>query len=430
MKKTAKRIKRAKTVWVYVLGVALLTILFFTNDFGLSDIQKTAIVLAVGIDRTDDDFIVTSQIAVPSKNTQGENSAEAMQVTTSGKTVASAMQKISAKTGWYPKLVFCKLILLGSSALAYDVFESLDYFLRNEYTSDDCLLCCCEKEAKSALEETVPFESVSSLAIEKLLSDHAAKVGLVFPSSLHSFAAGYFGESNSSTMPLLRKIPLDKAETGGENKKGGAESSEDLNGSKNGHDSGGSDGSDDKREKTNDAEKENTKTDGTTYTASETAYFFGGKYVGTLSAEETFVYRLVSDGVRLAALNVDYGGVTYTLFVKQGKAKIKFDVDDLSVPNLRIEVKADAKLQDLSASQSIAEIAAPENVRAEIFKAAEEKTLALLKSGFEKSRKKNCDLYGVKKRLQKFESRYYRAFENDLLDRVALHVSAKFFTSG
>lgn len=424
MKKTGKRAKRAKSVWVYVLGVAILGILFFTNDFGLSDIQKTAIVLAVGIDRTGDDFTVTSQIAVPSANTQGENSAEAMQVTTRGKTVAAAIQKVSEKTGWYPKLVFCKLIVLGSSTLAHDVFESLDYFLRNEYTSDDCLLCCCEKEAKSILEETVPFESVSSLAIEKLLSDHAAKVGLVSPSSLRSFAVGYFGESKSATMPLLKTVPLNQDESGGSGSSGSSESS----GSSDNSDESG--GGKEEAEGKSQGQDNAAKTGKTTYAASETAFFFGGRYVGTLTAEETFVYRLISDGVRLATLNVDYGGVTHTLFIKQGKAKIQFNVDDLSVPRLRIDVKADAKLQDLSASQSIVEIAAPENVRTEIFKAAEDKTLALLKSGFEKSRAQNCDLYGVKKRLQKFESRYYRAFGDDVLNRVTLHGSAKFFTSG
>ena len=50
---------------IYVLAVIFLTILFFSNDFGLVDIQKTAIVLAVGIDRENEEFIVNSRIASP-----------------------------------------------------------------------------------------------------------------------------------------------------------------------------------------------------------------------------------------------------------------------------------------------------------------------------------------------------------------------------
>ena len=49
----------------FVAIVALLFFLFVSNDFGLIDIQKTAIVIAVGLDREEDEFIITSQIALP-----------------------------------------------------------------------------------------------------------------------------------------------------------------------------------------------------------------------------------------------------------------------------------------------------------------------------------------------------------------------------
>ena len=137
---TGNRYSRRLTPILYVLGVLFVAILFFSNDFGLIDIQKTAIILAVGVDREEDSFIVTSQIAVPSASPDSKASAEALQVETRGETVGAAIQKINEKTGWYPKLVFCNLILLGKSALEKDVFECLDYFLRNDYMSDDCLV--------------------------------------------------------------------------------------------------------------------------------------------------------------------------------------------------------------------------------------------------------------------------------------------------
>ena len=53
------------TVRYYLIVAFLLVFLFFSNDFGLTDVQKTAIVMAVGVDREEDTFIVTSQIAIP-----------------------------------------------------------------------------------------------------------------------------------------------------------------------------------------------------------------------------------------------------------------------------------------------------------------------------------------------------------------------------
>ena len=100
------------TVRYYILIVVALIFLFFSGDFGLIDVQKTALVMAVGIDREENTFIVTSQIAIPQSSKQGQAS-ETVQLVSRGKTVADAFEEINAKPGWYPKLVFCKLLIVG-----------------------------------------------------------------------------------------------------------------------------------------------------------------------------------------------------------------------------------------------------------------------------------------------------------------------------
>lgn len=59
------------SVRYYLIVAAVLIFLFFSNDFGLTDVQKTAIVMAAGIDREGPTFILTAQIAVPSPPTKG-----------------------------------------------------------------------------------------------------------------------------------------------------------------------------------------------------------------------------------------------------------------------------------------------------------------------------------------------------------------------
>ena len=112
----------------YLLIVLFLAFLFFTNDFGLIDTQKTAIVTAVGIDREGDEIVLTSQIAIPQASSQGK-ATEAVQLVSRGKTVSEAFEGVNAKTGWYPKLVFCKLIILGKKTAEQNVFDVLDFFL-------------------------------------------------------------------------------------------------------------------------------------------------------------------------------------------------------------------------------------------------------------------------------------------------------------
>ena len=83
------------TVRFYILIAIVLGFLFFSNDFGLIDIQKTAIVIAVGLDREEDEFIITSQIALPKSEKEGENSQSA-QIVSKGKTVVSPLISLGA----------------------------------------------------------------------------------------------------------------------------------------------------------------------------------------------------------------------------------------------------------------------------------------------------------------------------------------------
>lgn len=431
-KKNGSGSSRRKTPVLYVLAVIFLTILFFSNDFGLVDIQKTAIVLAVGIDRENDEFIVNSRIAVPSASGD-QKAADSIQVETRGDTVGAAIQDINTKTGWYPKLVFLNLIVLGDTATQKNAFDTLDFFLRYEYMSDDCQVCCCEGKASELLNTETDVEKTPSLAIGKILSEHSATTGLVAVASLRKFSAGYFGVSKSGYMPLLKYVSLstgkktdgadsaeNTGESGGSGGAGGAEnsgssgSSGGAGGSENSGSSGGAGGA---------GGGENA---GKTFTATETALFADGVYKGKLTKDETFAFLCVGGGVRLAAFDVDYGGVTYTLTIKKSKAKIKFYVDDFAAPHLNVQLDIVAGLQDMSSSQTIVEIAAPEKTKQAVLEEAGKKLKRLVHSTFEKSRAYECDLFGAEKRLQKFERKYFNAYRENLLDRVLFYADVHF----
>lgn len=402
---------KKKVPVLYALAAIFLTILFFSNDFGLVDIQKTAIVLAVGIDREKDSFVVTSQIAAPSASADPKASAEAVQVETRGDTVGAAIQKINEKTGWYPKLVFCNLIILGKTATEKNAFESLDFFLRNEYMSDDCNLCCTEGSAGELLSGSSAVEQISSLAISKILSEHSAKLGLVAASNLRDFATHYFSCCGCGYMPIVSQSPLtekdDKEQADGQKEQSGSgkKQGDEGQGGNPGGEAGG---------------KEQT------FTATNTALFSDGIYKGKLTAEETFAFQCIRNDLRLAAFDAEHGGVTYTLLIKKSKASVKFSVDDYAVPRLKISVTVKAGLQDLSSSQTIAEIAAPDKTKEAVLKAAGEKFAKAVRSVFEKSRALNCDIFDVKNRLHKYESAYFSAYKDSVLERLLFSAEAKF----
>ncbi len=418
---------RRKTPVIYVLAVIFLTILFFSNDFGLVDIQKTAIVLAVGIDRENGEFIVNSRIAVPSSSGDQKAAADSIQVETRGDTVGAAIQEINVKTGWYPKLVFLNLIVLGETATKANTFETLDYFLRNDYMSDDCKICCCEGKAGELLDTKTTVEKIPSLAVGKILSDHSAATGLAAVTSLREFAAGYFGVSNSGYMPVLEADELSGGATEDSSGSSSGGSSGETSGGEEGEQSGGGDeesGSGGSSEASQGGS--GGESGGKTFSATETAMFSDGVYRGKLTKDETFAFLCVNGGVRLATFDTEYGGVKYTLMIKKSKPKIKFSVDDFAAPRLSVSLEMIAELQDVSSSQTIVEIAAPGKTKQAVLDEAGKKMTRLIKSVFEKSRANGCDLFGAGKRLQKYESAYYNAYRDNILERLLFYADVSF----
>ena len=58
---------------ILMLAICFLAIFFFSNDFGLIDVEKASIVTAVAIDKADDGYEVSLQIAVPETNSGNTN---------------------------------------------------------------------------------------------------------------------------------------------------------------------------------------------------------------------------------------------------------------------------------------------------------------------------------------------------------------------
>ena len=104
------RLKRAKFFLIIIL---LLFTFFFSNDFGLIDVEKTSIVTAIAVDYENDEYLVTTQAAVPeATDTNTEN--QKAQLSGKGKTVGEALKDLADLSGWFPKLAFCNLIILGN----------------------------------------------------------------------------------------------------------------------------------------------------------------------------------------------------------------------------------------------------------------------------------------------------------------------------
>lgn len=386
---------------ILLFALALLTFLFFSNDFGLIDIQKTAIILSAGIDKGEEGgYTVNAEIAVAQASTGGSQTSE-VTVTGEGETVAQAFRDINIKTGWYPKLSFCDLIVLGEDVAQENVFNVLGYFLRNEYMSDNCLLATCEGKASDILSTPIPIDGMTSIGLQKILANEAKEAGNISTINLKDFAVGYYSEHKSGYMPYIRKTEQSEGQKPPE---GSQQAATDM------------------REQVLPAAQTSDTSAQNLFDASLTAVFYEGKEVGVLDEGQSFAFNLVSNHIRLATVEVPYEGETYALGLKNIKGKIQFKMEN-NTPKLTIGLNADAQTTDSSRPESIEEVTQYLKVKPEILQAVKKILEESLLSAFEDCRAVNCDLFEVADKLQKYEKRYYNAYKDVILQRTIPTVS-------
>ena len=317
-----KRFFRTLPAKLWILLAAAVVFAFFSNDFGLVDIQKTAVILAVGLDKTATGYALSAEVAVPKGSDRTTGGTSSVLIEGEGETVAACVSELYEKTGWVPKLIFCDLIVLGEETARQNVFDCLDYFLRSEYFSDSCLLAVCEGRAADLLATTSEIDDTSSLAIEKLFSDASEKSGAVMKTTLREFARSYYGVSASGSMPYVR------ADQGAD----GSGARTEQGGQNGGQDTASAGGK-------------------TIYDAAQTALFQEGVMTALLSERETFAFSLLNGNVYAGTLTVD----GMTLSVLKNRGSVTLVPGEAPVARMKIDIKV--RLQNRSESASANDVA-------------------------------------------------------------------------
>ena len=206
-------------LWVILVAVVFFS--FFSNDFGLVDIQKSAIILAAGIDKGEEGYRLTTQIAVPKGTDRTTGGTSSVEITGKGETVSDCVVDIYALTGWVPKFVFCNLLLIGEdTAKEADCMHVLDFFFRNEYMPDSCFVAVSQGSAEEMLASQSAVDDTSSLAITRLFSNASEKSGRVMKNTLSEIVISYYGPSESGFMPFVCSFEQESG-TGTESSGGG-----------------------------------------------------------------------------------------------------------------------------------------------------------------------------------------------------------------
>lgn len=316
-------------------------VFFFSNDFGLIDIEKTAIITAIAIDSAEDGYEATAQIAVPEATDKNSENKKA-QISGTGGTIGAAIKDIGDKSGWFPNLQFCNVLIIGEELTHSNVFKVLDYFSKTLRVQDSALVVTTDKKAKDLLEVSTPLDNISSFALQKILLKNPGFDSDVAETDIKNFCIDYYSESRSSYMPLVKLNKQETAatpDTGSGSGSGGGSSVGSGGSSSGGTGSGG------------------TNSDGSTlFNARSTALFYEGVKAGELNEKETLALSALTDtfkGTTIELKDVTTNGETknFLLTVFRCNPKIIVDATEESL-NVKIDLDVYCKIVDQNAEKS------------------------------------------------------------------------------
>ena len=377
---------------IALFALFFISILFFSNDFGLIDIEKTAIITAIAVDKTQEgEYEVSCQIAVPeASNAISEN--QKAQITGKGSTIGNAIKNVGSISGWFPQTIFCNLIILGNDVLDQDVISVLDFFHKTMRVQDSAQVVLAEEKAKALLDATTPLDNISSFAIQKILLKNPGFDQDVYAVDIKTFCVGYYGRTNSSLLPMVRVITEKQDEKSTQTKQ-------------------------------QDSSQSDTKTKGkNTFDATTTALFLNGKKVGELDKKQTNTLNMITKNVNGSAFAVnDVDRVNYLITIKKDRSKIKLTADQNDL-KLDIKLKLYCQISDQTSTLNEGVFINTDILPDKVKEATQDMITQNILDLIETSRQTRCDFLYLKEKLYRFCPKQYSRYKDNYLDAIKINI--------
>ena len=399
------QLKKAKFL---LLSVFILLTLFFSNNFGLIDVEKTSIITAIAIDKEQNEYIITAQVAVPeATDTNTEN--QKAQLSSKGKTIGQALKEMGDVSGWFPKLAFCNLIILGNGLASENVVNLLDYFAKTLRLQDSALVVLSEKTAKEILSLSTPLDNISSFAIQKILLKAPQFDNDVAPTDIKTFVSGYYSKNQSGYMPLIKVISADNG-SGSEGQKSDNSSS-----------SGTSPSGQDQKSQGANSQSNNL------FDARTTALFFGGKLVGELSPEETLIFNAFKEsigGTSLAINDVTLNGKqsNYFITILNDNHSLKVNATDSGI-DLDFCLSLFCKVSDVHATDTEDSLSSNTPLPKPLIDKTKQMLTKNILSLVNKSVSSGCDFLNIKEKLYRYNNSKYSLYKDNFLSKLNVKIN-------
>ena len=379
---------------IFFIVIVALLVLFFTNDFGLIDIEKTAIFTAIAIDKENGDYTVSAQIALPEEK-ESKNEDKKSIISGSGKTVGNAIKHIGDISGWFPKLSFCNLIIIGNEIKNENVVNILDYFAKSQRIQNSALVVMAENRADEILKAVSPLDSISSFAIQKIILKDAGFDKDIATVNIKTFIKDYYAPASSTYMPIIKSIPIQNEDSGNEQSK--------------------------------DSSQKEGKEKTVLFDATSTALFKNGLYVGEIEKDLSFSYNLLFNDVEQTVIEVnDVNDVNYLLTILKCKTKYTISADRENISG-NIGVKIFCKISDANAPNinnvDQTEYSLPDALQEKAENLIKDRIIGLI----DKEKETGCDILRINEKLYRHNYSFYEQYKENYLSKINFKINVNVY---
>ena len=200
MKKVINAIKKYPFILIFLL---ILVVFTPYSLFSPGESRKRAVVIAIGLDKIENEYEISFLTFIPSPNQEFQQSNSV--VSGKGSSVSEAVLDAQLTLGKDIGLSHAKTTVVNERMLEEDVSSSLDYLMRVVSLPENTVFICTNTTAKELLMATDSLEQNLGLKLDQLVSYNANEV-YITDTSLEAFYKGYYSPTKSSLIGYIEHI--------------------------------------------------------------------------------------------------------------------------------------------------------------------------------------------------------------------------------
>lgn len=206
MKKVIDAIKKYPFILIFLL---ILVVFTPYSLFSPGESRKRAVVIAIGLDKIENEYEISFLTFIPSPNQEFQQSNSV--VSGKGSSVSEAVLDAQLTLGKDIGLSHAKTTVVNERMLEGDVSSSLDYLMRVVSLPENTVFVCTNTTAKELLMATDSLEQNLGLKLDQLVSYNANEV-YITDTSLEAFYKGYYSPTKSSLIGYIEHVKEDNSQ--------------------------------------------------------------------------------------------------------------------------------------------------------------------------------------------------------------------------